>query len=306
MAGKYYTETIKKGSQGENVKEWQKYLNTQGYNLAEDGDFGALTEQASREWQKNNGLVEDGVIGDISWGKAGYTNPNKKTDYLANYNAASDALQNFQFSKATELNDIKNQIDTFQPFNYDVNADALYQQYVDQYMKQGNRASEDIMGQASALTGGYGNSYAEIAGASAYESYLDKLNDVVPELEQLAYERYNDKKDDLYSRYSLLQNESDKEYDQALNAYTTAKNDYEFNIWKAENEEKYKPIIQDTKEDYIDWDALDWESYFANIRSSEGKAAAESELNRMVSAGFIPKNLIAAAASGARGGKLGH
>ena len=45
-------------------------------------------------------------------------------------------------------------------FQYDVNADALYQQYKDRYVELGKDAMEDTMGQAAALTGGYGSSYA--------------------------------------------------------------------------------------------------------------------------------------------------
>ena len=45
-------------------------------------------------------------------------------------------------------------------FSYDLNADALYRQYRDQYIRQGRRAMEDTMGAAAGLTGGYGNSYA--------------------------------------------------------------------------------------------------------------------------------------------------
>jgi hypothetical protein len=59
------------------------------------------------------------------------------------------------------------------------------------------------------------------------------------------------------------------------------------------------------EEDYSDWEALDWEGYFATIRNNESKSAAEEELNRMTKAGLIPKNMISYAAIGARG-RLGH
>ena len=49
-------------------------------------------------------------------------------------------------------------------FQYDINGDALYQQYKDRYIQQGKQAMMDTIGQASALTGGYGNSYAQGVG----------------------------------------------------------------------------------------------------------------------------------------------
>ena len=54
-------------------------------------------------------------------------------------------------------------------FQYDLNGDALYQQYKDRYIQQGKQAMMDTMGQAAALTGGYGNSYAQKAGQQAQQ-----------------------------------------------------------------------------------------------------------------------------------------
>ena len=62
------------------------------------------------------------------------------------------------------LNGILDQINNREKFSYDLNGDALYQQYKQQYMNQGKLAMVDTMGQASAMTGGYGSSYAETVG----------------------------------------------------------------------------------------------------------------------------------------------
>ena len=97
-------------------------------------------------------------------------------------------------------------------FQYDVNGDALYQQYKDRYMQQGKQAMMDTMGQAAALTGGYGNSYAQQVGQQTYQGYLQGLNDKVPELYQLALDRYNQEGTDLLNQYSLLADRSDTEY----------------------------------------------------------------------------------------------
>ena len=86
-------------------------------------------------------------------------------------------------------------------FQYDLNADALYRQYKDRYQELGRTAMEDTMGQAAALTGGYGSSYAQNVGQQAYQRYLKELDDVIPELYQLAYDRYQSKADALYQTY---------------------------------------------------------------------------------------------------------
>lgn len=61
----YNMKTIKKGSKGNAVKVWQIII-----GAAADGNFGSGTESATKTWQKNHGLTQDGVVGKNSW-KAG-------------------------------------------------------------------------------------------------------------------------------------------------------------------------------------------------------------------------------------------
>jgi len=108
------------------------------------------------------------------------------------------------------------------PFTYDVNGDALYQQYRDQYIRGGRLAMADTMGQAAALTGGYGNSYAAAAGNQAYQQYLGRLNEVVPQLYNLAYQRYQQEGQDMKDLYSMYQNKDSIDYGRYRDTY----NDY--------------------------------------------------------------------------------
>lgn len=103
-----------------------------------------------------------------------------------------------------QLYEILNKINNREPFSYDMNGDALYQQYKNQYTTLGKQAMDDTIGKASALTGGYGNSYAVTAGNQALNAQLDRLNDVIPELYQLAYSKYQQEGQDLLNQYTLL------------------------------------------------------------------------------------------------------
>ena len=103
------------------------------------------------------------------------------------------------------------------PFKYDMNADVLYQQYKDQYMNAGKIAMNDSIAQAAALTGGYGNSYAATVGNQAYQGYLNKLNDKIPELYQLAENRYNQEGQNLKDSYSLMSDRYNTLYTQYRN-----------------------------------------------------------------------------------------
>ena len=97
-------------------------------------------------------------------------------------------------------------------FQYDLAADPLYQQYRDQYVSLGRMAMMDTMGQASALTGGYGSSYGQMAGQQAYTGYLQNLNNVIPELYQLAMDTYDRGTQNLYNQYGLLSDREGLDY----------------------------------------------------------------------------------------------
>lgn len=99
-----------------------------------------------------------------------------------------------------------------EPFSYDFNSDALYNQYKDQYIQQGQMAMMDTMGQAAAMTGGYGNSYAQTVGQQAYNQYLGQLNEVMPELYGMAYDRYSREGQDLLNMYDLYMNREAMDY----------------------------------------------------------------------------------------------
>ena len=104
------------------------------------------------------------------------------------------------------VKDALDKINNREKFSYDINGDALYQQYKNQYINQGRLAMADTIGQASAMTGGYGNSYAAAVGNQTYQGYLQKLNDVVPELYQMALNRYNQEGQDLKDNLTINQN----------------------------------------------------------------------------------------------------
>lgn len=111
-----------------------------------------------------------------------------------------------------ELTSLYDQIRNRKKFSYDMGTDPLYQQYREQYQRLGRLAMQDTMGQAAALTGGYGSTYGEQVVQQAYNAYLQNLNDIVPQLQQQAYQRYQDEGTDLYNQYSLVKGRDDTDY----------------------------------------------------------------------------------------------
>lgn len=97
-------------------------------------------------------------------------------------------------------------------FRYRLDGDALYKRYRDSAVKNGRLAMEDTLGQGAALTGGYGNSYAQSAGQQAYARQLDALGDRIPELYTLAMEQYRLQSQGLKDKYNLLLGADSRDY----------------------------------------------------------------------------------------------
>lgn len=110
-------------------------------------------------------------------------------------------------------------------FSYDLNSDALWQQYQDSYVQQGKQAMRDSMGKAAALTGGYGSSYGQAVGQQQYNQYLQELGDVVPELYESAYQKWADEGDRLFRQYGMLTDREAQDY---------ARYQDEYNKWLTE------------------------------------------------------------------------
>lgn len=125
-------------------------------------------------------------------------------------------------------------------FSYDAGNDKLFAQYKDSYTKAGKTAMEDTVGNASMLTGGYANSYAVTAGQQAYDSYMSKLNDKIPELEQRAYERYRDEEDSAYKRLNTLIGLENTDYDRYRDSVADYNTNREFEYNKNKDAQAQK------------------------------------------------------------------
>lgn len=247
------------GSSGSDVRKLQEALNKNGYNLATDGVYGSKTQAAVRDYQQKNGLKVDGIAGNETLGSLygtttqqttqntthQYTAPNtSQQGYMPSYTPANpkdyayDPNTNEAYLKALaalekangstptytpsydkQLEELYDKIVNREDFTYDLNADAIYDQYRSQYMRLGAQAMQDTMGQAAALTGGYGSSYGQNVGQQAYNEYLARLNDIVPELHEQAYGRYQDEGQEMLNQYAMLGDMAEDEYNKYMDAY---------------------------------------------------------------------------------------
>lgn len=140
---------------------------------------------------------------------------------LSSRPSAEGSTGSYKSQISSALDELSNR----EQFSYNPDGDALYRQYKDSYINSGKRAMQDTVGQASALTGGYANSYAQTAGQQAYNNQIQKLNDIVPELYKLAYTKYTDETKDLYNRLSALSDADQTEYDRYRDSVSDWYND---------------------------------------------------------------------------------
>ena len=165
-----------------------------------------------------------------------------------------------------QINDYLNQIMNRDPFSYNFNDDALYHQYKDIYTQQGLMAMMDTMGQASAMPGGYGNSYAQTVGQQAYNQQLSQLNNVLPELYQMAFDRYAYEGDQLKNNYNMLMDQENMDYGKYMDAYNLwqserdylagrydSERDYDYNKWADGRKYAYDKYSDDRSYAYDEW-----------------------------------------------------
>ena len=160
------------------------------------------------------------------------------------------------------LQELYDQIAGREAFSYDPEEDEMYKRYARLYAAQGAAAMEDTMGQAAALTGGYGSSYAQAVGQQAYDRYLGELAALVPELRQAALAEYTQEGKALTDRYGLLRQQESAAYDR----------------WQDTVAQWQKALAQ-AQSEYDDTAAQDAKSYQTMLKHYQDKAEQERKLS---------------------------
>lgn len=135
---------------------------------------------------------------------------------------AESILPDFTSSYDGVISRLYNEIVSRPAFQYDPLGDPLYRNYRTQMITEGSRAMRDTAGEASALTGGYGSTYAQSLGQQQYAQYLERLGRVMPELYEAAYKRYRDEGEDLWTQFSAARGLADSEVGRKQDRFTMA------------------------------------------------------------------------------------
>ena len=145
--------------------------------------------------------------------------------------SATQTQSDFQLSDKhkQELLDIVEGRDTF---SYDAQSDPMYQQYREQYRRNARGAAEDVYANATARSGGFGNSYANVAAQQTYNAQMEGVTDIIPELEALAYGRHQTQQEQKLTAYDQLQALYDADHEELLSRmYLYAYNGTQEGLW---------------------------------------------------------------------------
>ena len=145
------------------------------------------------------------------------------TAYQEAMNYTNGLLQQLSSGRTSYTDQIKglmNEIQNREDFQYDVNSDTLFQQALSSAMSSGQTAMQDTIGQASALTGGYGSTYATSAGNQAYNAYIQDAYNNLPEYYQMALEAYQMEGEEMYRQLGMLQDADASEYQRMYDSWS--------------------------------------------------------------------------------------
>lgn len=190
---------------------------------------------------------------------------------LAALYRGNNLTQQFKYGNQRQYDQALNNVANRKAFSYDLSNDTLFQQAKEQYQTLGKTAMADTIGQASAMTGGYGNSYAATAGNQAYQNYLTELNNSVGDYYAMALNAYNSETDRLNNVYSALSTDRSAQQSEWKSNWDVYNNLY--NLYQSE----YSDLLG---KDMTAWQQKGSNLYnSANLATSQYSTASQNDIN---------------------------
>ena len=160
------------------------------------------------------------------------------------------------------LRDIENS-----KFSYNAESDPLYKTYKDMYNREGDRALKSTLASVATAQGGV-SSYASQAAQQASNYYAQQLTDKIPELYNLAYDKYRDEIQNKRNIYDMYNTADQNEY------YRFAdQRDFAYQVYNDEIGHRYS------------YDALNSDNYF------RGRSADNADLNTAYQGAQLNQNI---------------
>ena len=183
------------------------------------GDYEAA---AIAEYKRNGKIKANGLDYETTNNYSSYLDFDPDMDYQAGIN---DAVGRGDYQTAGKLQKGRNKkLDAlgmggqksyewesyspfeYEDFSYDPETDASYKAYTKQYTRNMQRATEDTLGKYAGMTGGMPSTAAMGAAVQAGAYEMSKLSDKIPELEQMAYQRWANERSQAFDEHRDTRN----------------------------------------------------------------------------------------------------
>lgn len=102
----------------------------------------------------------------------------------------SQTTGSFTYGQENAYQQMLDRVVNRDPFSYDPSTDPVMSAYKKSHLREGERAIETTLAKNAAMSGGRPSTYAITAAQQAGNYYAGQLNDVIPTLEENAYQRY--------------------------------------------------------------------------------------------------------------------
>lgn len=205
MAAKNQTQTTSYGASGKTSSSTGSSTSNKTSTTQSSTQGGSTTVKGAA------GVVSDKTQAGFNQATQDYVQSDRVNQAYQQLNGLQKPLD-YQSTYEGQLGNLYDKIMQRDPFSFNMNSDKLYQEYRDLYQKQGQQAMKDTIGATQALSGGYGNSYAATAGQQAYQNYLEEIDRMLPEFEQMAYKTYQAEGENLMNKYNVTNDRDKSDY----------------------------------------------------------------------------------------------
>ena len=180
---------------------------------------------------------------------------------------------------------------SYEPFDFF--GDPLFQAYQSMYMGNAQKAMKGAIADSALLTGGYGNSFGQVAGQQAYADVMDDFYTAIPSLFSAAYSVYDSERaaakaawDEDQAKIAEATEKAQGEYDAAVDSEQDRAYDYYAEKIKSGEmtwEEAQEALLGITYTDhngkevslFTEEDAAEYEDkYNANVAAAEAAETA--------------------------------
>ena len=190
------------------------FTQSDGTKAAESKKNDALTNYT--DYANKTDIVDQSVYDTLN---SEFVVPEAVTQADAWLKTQLEKIQSGRTSYTDQINSLMNDILNREDFEYDVDKDTLFQQALASAMSSGKSAMQDTIGQASALTGGYGSTYATSAGNQAYNAFIEDAYNNLPEYYQMALQAYQMEGQEMYNQFDMLTAADANEWNKLVTGY---------------------------------------------------------------------------------------